>query len=681
MSDFLLLKNIIIALALMGIWLIPGATAEMSDNGFVFNDSVRPGDNFFSYVNDAWIAEHPIPADKSSYRAFDELRDKVDDDLHVLFEKAANTPSGETNHNISLVGQFYRSGMDTEMIDREGILPLTDDLTMISAITTREDLTNSTISLLELGFTPIYSYYAEINPLNSSEMVANVEQGGLGLPDRDYYMRNDSESLEIQEAYLNHIARVFVLMGETEEQATKDAKTVYEMEKTLASAHYTNEENQDPQKTSNLYALVDLIDQYPAIGWESLRSIPESGPVTKVNIHQPRFVQELNTLLKTAPIEDWKTFLRFHLVNSAAPYISSPFEEEDFAFNSKTLNGVKEMKPRWKRIVQNGNNLLGDAVGIIYVSEYVDPRTRGMVSSIFNSLRQTLRDHISNLTWMDESTKKAAHEKLDAMREKIAFPDRWTDYSGLNLSDSYVLNFREASAYNFIHGPEGLEKIGKPIDHNVWFISPQIVNAFYDITWNEIVFPAAILQPPFFEPDADNSQNYGALGWIIGHEMTHGFDDEGRQFDKDGNLRDWWTEADARNYSERTNQLVIQYNGYEVLPGLNINGNLTLGENIADFGGLTLAYYAWKNNLEEADNSTLSNVSPDRQFFFAAANVWKGSYLDEDLRNLVYSDPHSPDIYRVNGVLYNIPEFYTAFPEISPEDALFRDVDQRPVIW
>lgn len=672
---------IIIILLISSFCVIPSITAENANHGFVLNNSVRPGDDFFSFVNDAWITEHPIPTDKISYSGLTELRDKVDDDLHALFEKAANTTLEDADRNVSLIGVFYRSGMDIETINREGILSLTDDLTMISAISTRDDLTKAIVSLLKNGFGPVYSYSADINPRKSDEMIATFEQGGLGLPDCDYFLRNDSKSLEIQNAYGRHITRIFILMGEPPEQAAIYARTVYEMEKILASAHFSQKENRVPQNTTNLFAFSDLKEQFPVVGWETLKAIPGSGPVTQVNIHQPRYVKELNNLLETAPIEDWKTYLRYQLVNSASPFLSSPFEEENFAFYSKTLDGVEDMKPRWNRVVQTGNNLLGDLVGRVYVSEYVNPKTREMVSTLFHSIRKTLGERISNLTWMSESTKKEAHEKLDAMGEKIAYPDRWMDYSGLNLSDSYISNVRNASAYNFLHGPGGLDKIGKTIDRSIWFISPQMVNAFYDLTRNEMIFPAGILQPPFFDVDNDASQNYDALGAVIGHEMTHGFDVEGRQYDKDGNLKDWWTKEDARNYTERVDLLVTQYNTFEVLPGLYINGNLTLGENIADFGGLTLAYQAWKKSLKEPLNPILSQDTQDRQFFFGFAQLWRSNNRDDDLRNWVYTDPHTPNKFRVNGVLFNIPEFYEVFPEIKPGDTLYRSLDERPIIW
>ncbi len=654
----------------------PNNVTSAPESEFPFNESVRPGDDFYAYVNDAWIAEHPVPADKQYYAVFTEMQDRVDDDLHTLLLKAAAAPPESADRDATLLGAFYRAGMDTETIDREGLDGLSDLLAAIDAIDSRSDLAGATVALLKEGFSPVYHYWAEVNPENSTEMVPGLYQSGLGLPDRDYYLRSDMESLELQEAYRDHIARVLTLAGTSPEQAAADAKTVYAMEKALAQAHLSAEENRDPQKTTNVYPLAELEEEFPAVGWEALATIPGSGPVSRVHVYQPGYVAGLNSLLETTPLEDWKVYLRYRLIDQASPYLNASFEEEHFAFYETTLYDVPEMKPRWQRVVNTESELLGALVGQAYVAEYVDPRTREMVSGIFHAVRETFDERITGLAWMSGPTKGAAREKLAAMGEKIAYPDRWTDYTGLNLSGSYMGNVRAAQTHSLIHGPEGLERIGGPVDRDTWFMSPQTVNAYYDPTANEMVFPAGILQLPFFDPDRDPALNYAALGWVIGHEMTHGFDDQGRQYDKDGNLKDWWTEEDAANFNNRTALLVAEYNAFEALPGLHVNGNLTLGENIADFGGLTLAYHAWK----KTENGSVDPAA-DRRFFLAAPVVWRVNDREASLRNLVLTDPHAPDRFRVNGVLFNIPEFYEAFPEIGPGDALYREVEERPVIW
>jgi putative endopeptidase len=658
----------------------PAAATHQADNDSALNLSVSPGNNFYAYVNDAWDEDHPIPADKSRYTTFDALGDTVDDNLHALFANAANAAPGSTDKNITLLGQFYRSGMDNATRDREGITPLAGDLAAIDAIRSRSDLKNVTIVLLGRGYSPVYQYGTEINPKNSSEMIAAFEQGGTGLPDRDYYLRTDNRSREIQDAYTHHIETVFVLAGETDAQAAADAATVYAMETKLAKAQYSPEENMDPEKTTNFYTPAELEARYPAIGWDQLATLPGEGQVTRVDLHQPRYAQGLDSLMETAPLDDWKVFLRYRVLDSMSPYLSQGFVNENFDFYSKTLSGTPTMMPRWKQVVRTENAALGDLAGKAYVDAYVDPRTRGMVSEMFVNLRQAFDRRIANLTWMSATTKAAAREKLAAMGQKIAYPDAWMDYSGLTLSDSYAENARAASAYLFVHGPYGIGQAGKPVDRTVWSMEPQTVNAYYDPTRNEMVFPAAILQKPFFDPDADAAQNYGAIGWVIGHEMTHGFDSVGRQYDKNGNLNNWWTDDDSRRFNTNTALLVQEYNTFEALPGLPVNGNLTLTENIADFGGISIAHDAWKAQENQTLDAAADRLK-EREFFISAARIWRGNYRDEMIRLQTNSNTHSINTYRVNGVFFNVPQFYDAFPEIRPGDALYRNVSDRPVIW
>lgn len=552
----------------------PVTATPPGTHAFVINESIRPGDDFYSYVNDAWLRENPIPSDKKRWGSFDVLQDTVNADLHALLMNASTASPGTADRNITLIGQFYRSGMDNATIEQDGLTSLSGDLGMIDAIRSRADLTNATILLLQNGSGTLYSYSAEVNPRNSTEMIGGFGQGGIGLPDRDYYLRTDNTSLSIQQEYKRHVTRVLGLAGENATQAAADAETIYAMEKNFALSHFTSEENQDPEKTTNLYTPAQLKEQYPAIGWERLFIIPGSGPVNRVDIWQPSFVKELNSQLQAAPLDDWKAYLRYRVIDGASPYLNSSFEEEHFAFYSTTLNGVGVMQSRWKRVVDTENGYLGDLVGQAYVAEYVDPRTRGMVTDMFRNLRSTFDQRIANLTWMSNTTKNAAREKLAAMGQKIAYPDTWQDYSGLNLTDSYAGNVRAAAAYNLVHGPSGLENIG-----------------------------------------------------------------------------------------------------------VTVNGNLTLGENIADFGGLTLACHAWEATANQTPSVSSGNTTANREFFYSAARIWRQNIREEALRNQVYTDPHSPGRYRVNGVVFNIPEFYEAFPEIRPGDSLYRNASDRPVIW
>ncbi|HWQ67640.1 MAG TPA: M13 family metallopeptidase [Methanospirillum sp.] len=651
----------------------------MESGPFNLNNSVNPGDNLFRYVNDAWIRDHPVPSNKSSYHAFLEVEDKTDDQLHILFDAEKGN---YTQGNDSLIGKFYSSGMDEQAIERDGLTPLTDELELIDAMRTSEDLLNMSIYLLERGISPLYQYYAYQDPTNTSRVIPHLEQGGLGLPDRDYYFRNDSESLKMQDAYMSHIKKVFLLMNFTQYEAEKNAGIVYSIEKEIAESHYTAVENRDAVNTTHILEWTSLKETYPDFGWDHLITIAGSGVCDQVNVHQVPVISRLNTMLRTVAINDWKVFFKYKLIDSTSPYLSSPYENEHFMFYEQILNGVETPEPRWKRVLSTVNVLLCDEVGKQYVQRYFDAGSRQRVQNISHSIRVTLGERILNLTWMEDTTKQAAKDKLDAMVEKIGYPDAWMDYSVLTLTDIYVDNVLEGSRYLIIHGPAGLDKIGKPVDRNTWLMSPQTVNAYYSRTLNEIVFPAAILQPPFFNPDLDDSINYGGIGTVIGHEMTHGFDDQGRRYDKEGNLKDWWSATDSARFTEQADLIVSQYNQFEALPGLYIDGNLTLGENIADFGGLTLAWHAWKNSLQDADNTRLyGNLTGDQQLFLSFAQIWRGVARDEYIRTKTYTDRHPWGAFRANGAPFNIPELYDAFPDITPNNALYRTPDERPIIW
>lgn len=654
--------------------LIPVCIAEVTSPEIILSPSVHPGDDFYSYVNNAWMAAHKIPADKTSYTSLTELQETVESEILTLLERAAQSPPDGPDQNLQLLGQFYRSGMDTGTIEKERTTPLSDLLTMIATVSTRDDLTNCTVRLYEAGFGPVYSYYADVNPKNQDEMVATIDQRGLGLPDRDLYLENNMMIRPLQAAYRDHIRRLLVLSGVREDEAAAHALTIYQMEKTLAAAHSSLEENRDPAKTTNLYSSAELEEEFPAIGWEYLRSIPGSGPVTEVNVLQPRYLHQLNSLLETAPIEDWKIYLTYHLMNTAAPYLSSDYEMADHTFFTRVLQGGGEPKPRSDRVAFSTNYLLGDLVGIAYAAEYGDPEQIKKVTGIFHAIRQMMYDRIANLTWMSDAAKVASQDRLSQMGEKIGYPENLIDYSGLNLSGSYIGNVRSVLVFSQLHGPKGLDKIGKPVDRSIWFIPPQSSDAAYDASLHEMVIPAGVIRPPFFYPDADDAVNYGSIGAVIGHEIIHGFDSTGRRYELAGGRSDWWTFEDTRNYSALTDRLVDQYSSVQALPGVYIDGKRTLSENVADLGGLTLAYHAWKQNRT-------GTGTDDRQFFISFAHLWRGNYRDEEIRARVSTDDHVPGKYRVNGVVSNMPEFYDAFPEINPKDRLFREPDERLVIW
>lgn len=646
---------------------------------FNFNTSIEPGDDLFDYVNTAWIKEHPLPTNKSSYTTFTEVNDRTEDQLHILFDnETANYTSGKE----TLIGKFYASGMDIEAINNQSITPITGEISLINSISTKHDLFNVSAHLIEYGIDPFFIYYADQDPTNSTWMIPQVEQGGIGLPERDYYFRNDTETVSIQEAYKNHIKNIFVLLNYSESDAKDYAERIYDIEKEIASSHYTTVENRDPINTTHIIPWSDLQTEYPNIEWETLAAINGSGHSDKINLHQLTAIQKIDQMVDSVSLEDWKIFLLYKLIDSLSPYLSEPFDVENFDFYGHILNGIESQEPRWKRVLKVVNSAIQDEVGKKYVEMYFDANEREKAQKISHSIRETLKERISNLTWMSDSTKQAAIEKLDAIEEKIGYPDVWIDYSNLILTDTYVLNVLNAGQFSKIYGPNGLEKVGKPVDRTAWLMSPQTVNAYYNPTLNEIVFPAAILQPPFFDPEADDSINYGGIGAVIGHEMTHGFDDQGRLFDKDGNLRDWWNANDSEKFQQQANLIVDQYNHFEVIPGIFVNGNLTLGENIADFGGLTLAYHAWeKNGKDVSANVGTENLTPAQQVFLSFVRIWSGVARDEFLRSDSYTNPHPWVKFRANGPPFNIPEFYNAFPSISQGNNLYRTPEQRPVIW
>ncbi|MDD1729079.1 MAG: M13 family metallopeptidase [Methanospirillum sp.] len=657
---------------------VPGNTTVISCP-FTLDAGVNPGDDLFGYVNNVWISEHPVPANKSSYLIYSALDEHTLNNLHTLFEQeSTQNAAGEE----SLIGRFYASGMDTDTINSQGISPLAGELARIDAIQTPDDLGNISADLVAEGIPPFFIYYADQDPTNSTWVIPHVVQGGIGLPDRDYYFRNDTTSKEIRDAYREHVKTVFLLMNASEADADRYAGIVYGIEEEIAASHYTTVENRDPVNTTHILTWDDLKSRYPAIGWDQLATINGSGRSEQIDLHQLTAVNRINQMLTTVPLDDWKVFLKFRLVDSLSSFLSTPFDEENFNFYSHTLDGVQIPEPRWKRVLFTVNTGLSDEVGKRYVDAYFNASAREEARTISHAIKSVLHERIANLTWMEEATKNAALEKLDATVEKIGYPDTWLDYSGLNLTDSYVSNVLEINRYNTIHGPVGLEKIGKPVDRGMWVMSPQTVNAYYNPTLNEMVFPAAILQPPFFYPGGDDSINYGGIGATIGHELIHGFEDKGRLYDKDGNLRDWWTANDSARFANQTSILIDQYNQFEVVPGVYGNGNQTLGENIADFGGLILAYHAWKEHGRDVTNLPDSaNITPAQRFFISYASSWAGSARDEYLRSEAYTDPHPWAKFRANGPSSNMPEFYESFPAIGPDNALYRPPEERPVIW
>ncbi len=642
--------------------------------------TIKPGDDFFDYVNGTWLKTHPVPADKNSISAFDELMERNRTEIREIIADAAADKNAEQGTITQKIGTFYNTGMDTVSIEEQGIKPIKKFFDKIDSISNTNDLLSVAAIFQTYQAGPFFYLFSNQDSKNSTSVIAGCYQAGIGLPDRDYYFNNDSPTKKIREEYLNHVTKMFELLKDASDVAAKNAATVMKIETELAGASFTNVENQDPQKTYNKLTVAGLNKLAPNIDWEVYFTKTGYPAITEINIYQPSFLVELSKMMKTVPLDDWKTFMRWHLINAAAPYLSQDFVKENFDFYARKLSGQEQMKPRWKSVLDETSADLGECIGQLYVKKYFPPEAKQRMTELVMNLKRSLKQRIENLSWMGPETKKEAIAKLDKMGVKVGYPDKWRDYSGLEItSQPYINNVLNAQSFDFVYT---MNKIGKPVDPTEWGMTPQTVNAYYNPNRNEIVFPAGILQPPFFNMDADDAVNYGAIGMVIGHEMTHGFDNMGRQFDKDGNLRDWWTKEDSKAFNEHTKMLVDQYNKYEVLDSTFVNGQLTLGENIADLGGITVALNAYKLSLQgKEEPKPIDGFTDMQRFFMAYAQIWRTNMRDKELRRRVKTDEHSPAKVRINGVVYNVPEFYKAFPQVKPGDKLYRPVDERPVIW
>ena len=654
---------------------------EPAINTAYMDTTINPGDDFYRYVNGTWMASNPIPDDKTRYGAFDELIEKNREKLKSLINDAMNDKNAPKGSNKQKIGDFYASGMDSVKRNEEGIKELQPYFDKISQLSTKEDVIKMAAELQAYGITPFFYIYASPDEKNSSMVIANMWQAGLGLPNRDYYVKKDERSETIRKDYLQHIQNIYKLLGKTDEEAKQLADKIMNIETKMAEFSFTNLENRDPQATYNKMSVADLQKEASGFDWELFLSSLSNVQIDSINIAQVKFTKGLGELFANTSVDNWKDFLNWKLINQSAPYLSDDFVTENFNFYAKSLLGQQKMKPRWKSVQNTVSSELGEAIGQIYVEKYFPPEAKQKITELVANLKKALKIRINNLQWMSDNTKKAALEKLAAINVKVGYPDKWRDYSGLEITrNSFVKNLMASNKFNFEYM---INKIGKPIDKDEWGMTPQTVNAYYSPNRNEIVFPAAILQPPFFNVNADDAVNYGAIGVVIGHETTHGFDDQGRQYDKDGNLNDWWTEEDAKKYEEQTQKLVNQYNGFMAIDSMHVDGELTLGENIADFGGLTIALEAFKINMKEKGidpNEKIDGFTPIQRFFLSYATIWRQNIRDKELKNRLENDVHSPGEYRVNGALFNVPEFYEVF-NIKETDKLYRTPEQRPVIW
>src|SRR5256885_1504195 len=641
--------------------------------------SVKPADDFFLYANGGWIKRTEIPPEYSRWGSFNQLIEHNNDALHAIAEKAAKAKSNEAD--AKKVGDYYASGMDEKTIEAMRTKPLQDELAKIDSMKDRQDVLKEIGHLHLIGVNAFFNFGSGQDDKDSTREIAQAVQGGLGMPDRDYYTKDDDASKKLRDQYVAHVTKMLTLLGEPQSKAAEDAKKIMALETSLAQASRTRVELRDPQKNYNKMTPDDFQKLTPDWNWgDYFKEIGLTNP-GDIDVHQPDFFKAMNTAFTSTSLDDWKTYLRWHLINATASALSNDLVNEDFNFNETTLRGTPKIKPRWKRVITSEDGEIGEALGKLYVDEHFPPAAKARALELINNLKAALADRINTLEWMDEPTKKAALEKLAAFQVKIGYPEKWRDYSNLMIDRGpFVLN--ELRAENF-ESKRQLNKIGKPVDRTEWGMTPPTVNAYYNPKMNEIVFPAGILQPPFFYAKADDAINYGGIGAVIGHEMTHGFDDQGRQYDDVGNLRDWGSPDSAAKFKERSQAVVNEYSEYEPLPGMHVNGELTQGENIADIGGVKLAYAALQKALDKnpgAREKKIDGFTPEQRFFLSFATIWKSKQRDEDLKLRLNTDPHSPAHYRVDGPLSNLPEFQKAFnlPDNCP---MVRQTDKRVNIW
>jgi putative endopeptidase len=633
--------------------------ALLAQQGFdptALDTKADPCNNFYQYACGGWMANNPIPPDQASWGRFSQLHERnqriLRDILETSSAKAARSAVEQK------IGDYYSTCMDEKAIDAKGTEPLKPYLSRIQAISDKKQLTDEIIRLHKSGVYPMFSVGSMQDMKDATEQIAYVDQGGIGLPERDYYFKDDAKSAELRKQYVAHVQKMFELLGEKPDVAAAKAKIVMSMETALAKGSLDVTSRRDPEKIYHRLPLKELVDINPSIAWERyLLSI--GAPVKTLNVAVPDFFKQLEAQIKAASLDDWKTYLTWHVVHSAAPILPSAFVNENFEFYGKTLTGSKELRPRWKRCVQYTDADLGEALGQKYVELTFGEQGKEKTLAMVRALEKALERDIQQLDWMTPPTKKRALEKLHAITNKIGYPEKWRDYSALDIKkDDAIGNSFRSNMFEF---NRQIAKIGKPVDKKEWLMTPPTVNAYYDPQNNNINFPAGILQPPFYDTKLDDAVNYGAIGAVIGHELTHGFDDEGGRYDAKGNLEDWWTPADKKAFDERTECIAKQYSGYNATPDLKLNGKLTLGENVADNGGLRIAFMALTDTLAGKTVGKIDNFTPEQRLFLGWGQIWCQNQTEQVARMYAQTDPHSPGQWRVNGAVSNMPEFQKAF--------------------
>ena len=676
-------KQLILALALVpSVAVFAGNKPESKEKAIDvadMNKNVRPGVNFVEYAGGEWLKNLHIPDDKTSYGLFDILRENSIKNVQAILKEAAATTNAPKGSAAQKIGDFYSSGMDSVKIEKLGATPLKKYVDQLNQVQTASDVAHAITQMHLNGISPLFGSGIEQDFKNSRIYKMYLAQAGLGMPDRDYYVKESSRNQEIQQAYKAFIKKSFMLLGYSETEAANAVNNIYGLEQKLAAASNTRLENRNTVALYNPISTKELTTKYASFPWNQyFSSMGLNLSNDEVVVMQPKFFAVVDSLLKTTPVQVWRDYLTWNATRSMASALNSDFVNASFEFYGKTLSGQKTLSPRWKRISNEVDGNLGEAIGQLYVQKHFPPEAKKRMLELVENLRTAYRGRIQNVEWMTPETKTKAVEKLNKVMVKIGYPDKWKDYSSMEVSrDSY---FENVLAANRFAVRENINKYGKPVDITEWGMYPQTVNAYYNPLNNEIVFPAAILQPPFFSLTADDAVNYGAIGMVIGHEMTHGFDDEGKQFDADGNMVNWWKDEDAKQFSERTKVIVKQYNSFKVLDSLQVDGELTLGENIADNGGLNIAWDAYQLSQKGKKTAKIDGFTPEQRFFLGYAKVWRQKMRDKELMRRLKEDVHSPAIARVNRAVFNIDIFYKAF-EVKTTDPLYIAPADRAKVW
>jgi putative endopeptidase len=640
--------------------------------------SVKPGDDFYQYASGTWVKNNPVPAKETRWGSFNELRDFNINAVRSLVEEAAADKSAPAGSVKRRVGDFYAAAMDSATIEKLGYTPIKPDLARVKKIKDLSGVIDEVVYMRTSGMGgPMFGFGVSQDRKNVDNYLPSLSQGGTTLPDRDYYLNDDARSVKIREAYMTYMTTLFGLTGSNPAEAKAKAEKVMAIEKQFAAAQMSRLEMRDPYKTYNKFAVAEFSKTTPKLNWATLLTKFKVKGQDTVLVSSPKFFTAVDGMLTSVPVSDWKTYLEWNVLKSAASSLSAPFVQASFEFN-KVQTGQRVQTPRWQRMSSLTDNNIGELLGQLYVAKYFKPEAKARMDEMIKNLRSAFEIRIKNLDWMSPETKTKALAKLHAFRPKVGYPEKWKNYDGMKITrTTYFENLKSAGEWRY---NDMIDKLGKPVDRTQFGMTPPTVNAYYSPTMNEIVFPAGILQFPFFAPDADDAINYGGIGAVIGHEMSHGFDDSGSQYDKDGNLRNWWTAEDRAKFEEKAKALGEQFDAYTVLDTIHVIGKLTMGENIGDLGGLNAAYTAFKMTKQGQSNEKIDGFTPDQRFFLSWAQVWRGNILPESAAQQIKTDPHSPGEFRTIGAPVNMDAWYEAF-DVKPGEKLYKKPEDRIRMW